>query len=143
MKKIVGHNEGQVFGQNAYATEGWCVSNRGWQASVTFATAGSQQIKLFDADYKKEITQAKSAQTITIELKAALNQDWGKTENGWVTISDGVNPVLKVNVVETENNSGIFTARFNVPAIGKVKSVNVTYGYLVFETSAQFTITSN
>ncbi|HSO87067.1 MAG TPA: hypothetical protein VLQ91_10975, partial [Draconibacterium sp.] len=135
IEKIVGKNEGQVFGQNAYATEGWCISNRGWQASVTFATVGSQHVKIFDADYKNEITQAKSGQTITIELKAALNQDWNKTDMGWVEISDGENPMKKVEVTETDENSGIFTTKYTVPKNVKNISVKVSYGYLGFEES--------
>jgi hypothetical protein len=135
VEKIVGHNEGQVFGLNAYATEGWCVSNRGWQASVTFATLGSQHIKLFDADYKNEITQAKPGQTITIELKVALNQDWNKAEKGWVEISDGVNSNQKVEVSETNENSGTFIAKYTVSKINKDASVKVSYGYLGFEKS--------
>jgi hypothetical protein len=138
VEKIVGHNEGQVFGLNAYATEGWCVSNRGWQASVTFATLGSQQIKLFDADYKNEITQAKSGQTITIELKAALNQDWNKAEKGWVEIRNGISPAIKLEVIETGPNTGLFTAKYIVPKAKK--KVEVSYGYLGFMKKADLTI---
>jgi hypothetical protein len=138
VEKIVGHNEGQVFGQNAYATEGWCVSNRGWQASVTFSTVGSQQIKLFDSDYKNEITQAKPGQTITIELKAALNQDWNKAEKGWVEIRNGDSTVIKLEVIETGVNTGLFTAKYIVP---KTKNkVEVSYGYLGFMKKADLTI---
>ena len=136
VEKIVGHNEGQVFGLNAYATEGWCVSNRGWQASVTFATVGSQQIKLFDADYKNEISQAKPGQTITIELKAALNQDWNKTDKGWVEISSGKSPVRKLEVIETGVNTGLFTAKYQLPKDKNSDKTEVSYGYLGFEKKA-------
>jgi hypothetical protein len=136
VEKIVGKNEGQVFGLNAYATEGWCVSNRGWQASVTFATLGSQQIKLFDADYKNEITQAKPGQTINIELKAALNQDWNKAEKGWVEIRNGRSPSIKLEVNETGPNTGLFTAKYQLPKSKKGDKTEVTYGYLGFETKA-------
>lgn len=129
VEKIVGQNEGQVFGKNAYATEGWCVSNRGWEATVTFATLESQQIKLFDADYKNEIAQAKSGQTITVELKAALNQDWNKVDKGWVEISSGTGTVTKLDVTETGANTGIFTAKYLIPKIKKGAKINVLYGY--------------
>jgi len=129
VEKIVGHNEGQVFGQNAYATEGWCVSNRGWQASVTFSTVGSHHVKLFDADYKNEITQAKTGQTITIELKAALNQDWNKKDKGWVEIRDGNGSSSKLEVLETGVNTGIFTANYTVPPKKTGSGIKISYGY--------------
>ena len=136
VEKIVGHNEGQVFGLNAYATEGWCVSNRGWQASVTFATLGSQQIKLFDADYKNEISQAKPGQTITIELKAALNQDWNKAEKGWVEIRNVESSAIKLEVNETGHNTGLFTAKYQLPKDKNGDKTEVSYGYLGFEKKA-------
>jgi len=136
VEKIVGQNEGQVFGKNAYATEGWCVSNRGWEATVTFATLGTQQIKLYDAEYKNGITQAKPGQTITVELKAALNQDWNKADIGWVEISSGNDNVTKLEVMETGANSGIFTAKYSVPKTKKGTEINVSYGYFGFTTTA-------
>lgn len=129
VEKIIGQNEGQVFGKNAYATEGWCVSNRGWEATVTFATLGSQQIRLFDADYKNEITQAKTGQTITVELKAALNQDWNKVDKGWVEIRNGNELPQRLEVTETEANSGIFTAKYSLPKAKKGTEIEVSYGY--------------
>jgi hypothetical protein len=136
VEKIVGQNEGQVFGKNAYATEGWCVSNRGWEATVAFATLGTQQIKLYDADYKNEIIQANPGQTITIELKAALNQDWNKAEKGWVEIRNGTSPVLKLEVNETGTNTGLFTAKYKFPKGGNGAKTEVSYGYLGFERKA-------
>jgi hypothetical protein len=130
VEKIIGKNEGHVFGQNAYATEGWCVSNRGWQASVTFATLGSQQIKLFDADYKNEIKQAKPGQTITIELKTALNQDWNKKEKGWVEIKSANGQATKIEVVETGANTGLYVANYKVPEMNKGSEIKISYGYL-------------
>jgi hypothetical protein len=129
IEKIVGQNEGQVFGKNAYATEGWCVSNRGWEASVTFVTVGSQQIRLFDADYKNTVAQAKSGQPITVELKAALNQDWNKADKGWVEISSGNEPAQKIEVTETGPNTGIFTAKYQLPKLKKGAEIKVSYGY--------------
>jgi hypothetical protein len=130
VEKIIGKNEGHVFGQNAYATEGWCVSNRGWQASVTFATLGSQQIKLFDVDYKNEIKQAKPGQTITIELKTALNQDWNKKEKGWVEIKSANGQATKIEVVETGANTGLYVANYKVPEMNKGSEIKISYGYL-------------
>ncbi|HSM46795.1 MAG TPA: hypothetical protein VK872_03200, partial [Draconibacterium sp.] len=112
------------------ATEGWCVSNRGWQASVTFATLGSQQIKLFDVDYKNEIKQAKPGQTITIELKTALNQDWNKKEKGWVEIKSANGQATKIEVVETGANTGLYVANYKVPEMNKGSEIKISYGYL-------------
>jgi hypothetical protein len=140
---IVGNNEGQVFGNNAYATEGWSISNRGWQASVTFATLGSQQIKLFDADYKNEISQAKPGQTIIIELKAALNQDWNKPDKGWVKIHNGIDPVIKLEVIETGANTGLFISKYQLPQGVNGETIEVSYGYLGFEKKATLIYNNN
>ncbi len=129
IKKIeasVGKNEGKVFGKNAYATEGWNISNRGWMSTLTFSTLNSQHIKIFDKKYKNNITQAKVGDTIIIELKAALNQNWNKKDIGWVEVNG-----KKIKVEETENNSGIFITKFDVPK-GSSK-LNISYGYLGFE----------
>jgi hypothetical protein len=139
VEKIIGENNGQLFGENAYATEGWSISNRGWQASVTFATVGSHQIKLFDADYKNEITQAKPGQTITIELKAALNQDWNKADKGWVEIRNGKSAAIKLEVNETGPNTGLFTAKYQLPKGKRGAKTEVSYGYLGFEKKAIIT----
>jgi len=136
VEKIIGENNGQIFGKNAYATEGWCVSNRGWEATMTFCTLESQQVRLFDADYKNEITQAKPGQTITIELKAALNQDWNKADKGWVDIRKEKEPVTKLEVNETGPNTGLFTAKYQLPKGKKGVKTEILYGYMGFEKNA-------
>jgi hypothetical protein len=141
VEKITGENEGQVIGKNAYATEGWCISNRGWQATVTFATIGSQHIRILNAGHNNEITQATPGQSITVELKAALNQDWNKAEKGWVEIQMGNEPAQKLEVTETGPNTGIFTAEYIVPKSGQRSKLTVSYGYLGLEKKAELTIT--
>ncbi len=136
VEKIIGENNGQVFGKNAYATEGWCVSNRGWEATLAFCTLGSHHVRLFDADYKNEIAQAKAGQTITIELKAALNQDWNKADKGWVEIRNEKKPVTKLEVTETGPNTGLFSAKYQLPKSKNRDKTEVTYGYLGFEKKA-------
>ena len=131
---IEGKNDGQVFGKNAYATEGWGISNRGWQATLTFATLGSHQLKVFDEDYKVEIENVRPAQTIVIELKAALNKDWNAVDKGWVLVQyEG--ELQKIAVIETAVNSGIFTAKFKIPKSINTSNLVVSYGYLGFEKS--------
>jgi hypothetical protein len=97
---------------------------------------GSQQVKLFDADYKNEIAQAKPGQTITIELKAALNQDWKKVDKGWVEIRNGKSPAIKLEMLETGSNTGLFTAKYQLPKGENGAKTEVSYGYLGFEKKA-------
>lgn len=129
VEKITGENLGQTIGQNAYATEGWCISNRGWQATITFSTIGSHHIRIFNQEYNSEIAHAKSGETITIELKAALNLDWNKSDKGWVEIQLGNEPAQKIEVIETGTNTGIFTTKFIIPKLKKGSRVKVSYGY--------------
>ena len=136
VEKIIGENNGQIFGKNAYATEGWCVSNRGWEATVTFATLGSQHIKIYDEAYGKEITTAKPGQIVTIELRAALDQDWNKQDKGWVELSKMKGASEKLEVIETACNSGLFTTKYKVPVLKAGDEIVVSYGYFGFGTEA-------
>ncbi len=136
VEKIIGENNGQVFGKNAYATEGWCVSNRGWEATVTFATLGTQHIRIFDEAYGKEITSVKPGQTVTIELKAALNQDWNKADQGSVDINRGNNITEKLDVLETGPNTGLFEAKYKIPSSKTGDKIEISYGYFGFGTRA-------
>ena len=95
-------------------------------------TNTNQQIKLFDADYKNEITQVKPGQTITIELKAVLNQDWNKADKGWVEISNGKSSAQKFEVIETGPNTGIFTEKYQIPEVKNSDDLVVSYGYIGF-----------
>lgn len=120
-----------AIGKDSYSTEGWCVSNRGWMATVTFSTLGSHQVRIFDEAYKEEASAVKPKQTITIELKAALNSNADVREHGWVIVDNGNEPV-KLDVVETENNSGIFTTQYTIPAKTKAAAIDISYGYWAF-----------
>jgi hypothetical protein len=136
VEKIIGENKGQVFGKNAYATEGWCVSNRGWEATLTFCTLGSQHVKIFDEAYNNEVTTVRPGQTITIELKAALNHDWISAEKGWVDIRNGNGNLSKLEVVETGANTGIFTTKYKVLNTVIPGKISFSYGYLGFKREA-------
>jgi hypothetical protein len=136
VEEIKGENKGQIFGENAYATEGWGVSNRGWMATLTFSTLGSQHVRIFDADYNKEVQNVKSGEKIIIELKAALNQHWDKKDTGWVEIEDGLGKVEKLVLTETAENTGVFTTQFEIPKNSDVKTLKAKYGYLGFEKEA-------
>jgi hypothetical protein len=130
IEKIVGQNNGQVFGKNAYATEGWCVSNRGWEATVSFANLGTQQIRFLDVNKKEPLIKAKPGQTINIELSAALNQHWDSVDKAWVDIVNADGLRSKVELVETGVNTGIFVGNLTIPTVLRQKEIKVSYGYL-------------
>lgn len=123
---IEGNNDGKAFGKNAYATEGWGTSNRGWQATLTFSVLGSQHVKIFNADQSNEIDKAKPGETVTIELKAALNKDWTKKDRAWLLLNGE-----KMEAIETGTNTGLFTTQYIIP--DNVDVVHASYGYLGFE----------
>ena len=129
VEKIVGQNNGQVFGKNAYATEGWCVSNRGWEATLTFSTLGTENIRILDETGQREIHTAKPGQTVMVELKAALNQNWNKIDEGWVEINPGKGIYSRLKLIETGENTGLFKAKYKVP---EGRLLEISYGYLGF-----------
>jgi hypothetical protein len=128
--------ESDIEGVNfAYATEGWAVSNRAWLSTVVFSQLGSQELKVLKKGTEEEITSVKSGDEITILLKAALNLDWNQKENGWVGVKVNNEQPFKSEVVETEENSGVFACNLKLgyPANSVVK---ISYGFLGFEKSA-------
>ena len=135
IKKTEEHSDFGIT-KNAYSTEGWSISNRGWMATLTFSTLGSHRIRIFDEKYEKQITNTKKGQTITIELKAALNIDWNIADKGWVEICYANADPVKVAVVETGYNTGIFTAKYSIPTKKVISPLTVSYGYWGFEKTA-------
>jgi hypothetical protein len=129
-----------AIGQNAYSTEGWCVSNRGWLATITFSTLGSHDVKIFDGAHQHEISRAESGETITIALKAALNQDWNAMDHGWVEVRHGNGPATKVPVTESGINTGVFVAQYTIPKKIRNGKLEVSYGYWGFRKVAQINI---
>ena len=123
-----------LIGKDAYATEGWCVSNRGWQATLTFSTLGSHRIRILDAS-GKEIKQTKAGQAVTIELKAALNMDWNNAEKGAVTLNINGKKSTSLEVAETGENTGVFRATYQIPS--DCRSLQVAYGTMGFTQKAE------
>ncbi|WP_190277631.1 hypothetical protein [Adhaeribacter rhizoryzae] len=121
----------------SYATEGWAISNRGWMATVTFATLGSHEIRHLDKKGKKVIETARANEEVIIELKAALNQDWQKPESAWVEVAVDEQPFVKVPVTETGPNTGVFRAVYKV---GGKANLTAKYGYLGFDKKARLAI---
>lgn len=133
-----GGNESlDLIGKDAYATEGWCVSNRGWQATLTFSTLGSQQVKILNRD-GKEIKQAKAGETVVIELKAALNMDWNLGEKGQVLLTVNGKSPNTIEVNETGENTGVFRASYTIPAA--CRSLQVSYGTMGFTKKADLVV---
>lgn len=139
VEKIIGSNEGKDFGRNAYATEGWSVSNRGWMSTLTFSTLGSHSIRFMDAQ-GADIENARMEETVSIELQAALNLDWEAIDAGWVDIRVGKETVDRLEVRETANNSGLFVGEYRIPRGTDTDRLTVSYGYLGFEKTDVLTI---
>lgn len=123
----------------AYATEGWAVSNRAWLSTVVFSQLGSQELKVFDEKSANEITTVQQGEVISIQLKAALNLEWEQKETGWVLVQVNKDEPFKVELIETDRNTGVFTGKLKLDYPEKTM-VNITYGYLGFENRVGLTI---
>lgn len=121
-----------------YATEGWAVTNRAWLSSVVFSTFGSHELRILDGA-GNPIERAKNGQTITIELKAALNQDWNAVEQGWVVLHQKDQEPQQIEVRETGANTGVFRATYQVDA-AEAARLQFSYGFLGFEKTADVTV---
>nr|WP_158970577.1 hypothetical protein [Paraglaciecola sp. L3A3] len=132
-----GKNLGKTFGNKAYATEGWGISNRGWMATLSFSTLGSHKLQILDGQSHQSINQAKAGSSIVIQLKAALNQNWKIRDKAWVEVLID-NQKQRIELLETGINTGIFSTEYKVPK--NAKTVLATYGYLGFEKQANIKI---
>lgn len=119
-----------------YGTEGWAISNRGWMATLTFSTTGSHAVSIINSSGRK-IVEARTGETVMLQLMAALNTDWKKREQGWVLVKLDDKKPAKVWLTETGVNTGVFTAAYKVPAGTRLTA---SYGYLGFEKVATLTI---
>ena len=117
------------IGKNAYATEGWGISNRGWMTTLTFSTLHSIKIDFLNQS-EKPITSAKRNQSIILELQAPLNIDDKKMDTAWVEITENGAQPQKVKVEETGVNTSVFRAILKKKKKGTLKA---TYGYWGFK----------
>tara|TARA_R110002072_G_scaffold58414_3_gene148987 strand:- start:119 stop:406 length:288 start_codon:yes stop_codon:yes gene_type:complete len=90
-------------------------------------------------DGTKQLDGVKPGETIVLQLKAALNIDPDKRDKAWVLIRVE-NESQKVEVLETEVNSGIFSASYKIPNNISVSFLELSYGYLGFEKSVELKI---
>lgn len=127
------------IGNKCYATEGWAISNRGWMATLTFSTLGSQTVDVVTSE-GKTITAAEAGDKLRIRLKAALNIDWNKKDKGWVEVKIDNKVVQRLPVEETAPNSGLFEGEYKIPASASGKQLTFSYGYFGFDKKAQVTV---
>lgn len=127
------------IGNKCYATEGWAISNRGWMATLTFSTLGSQTVDVVTSE-GKPVTAAEAGDKLRVRLKAALNIDWNKKDKGWVEIKIDDKVVQRLPVEETAPNSGLFEGEYMIPAAASGKQLTFSYGYFGFDKKAQVTV---
>lgn len=127
------------IGNKCYATEGWAISNRGWMATLTFSTLGSQTADVVTSE-GKPVTAAEAGDKLRVRLKAALNIDWNKKDKGWVEVKIDDKVVQRLPVEETAPNSGLFEGEYKVPAVASGKQLTFSYGYFGFDKKAQVTV---
>lgn len=127
------------IGNKCYATEGWAISNRGWMATLTFSTLGSQTVDVVTSE-GKIVTAAKAGDKLRVRLKAALNIDWNKKDKGWVEVKIDDKVVQRLPVEETAPNSGLFEGEYKIPAAASGKQLTFSYGYFGFDKKAQVTV---
>jgi hypothetical protein len=120
------------IGLDAYATEGWAISNRGWLATLTFSTLHATDIRFSGRD-GKTITETGNRNKININLRAALGVDPLKRDSGWVELKAPDGKVSRITVVETGADTGEFRAEFTP---GRSGSWSVSYGYWGFRKEA-------
>ena len=120
------------IGKNAYATEGWGISNRGWMTTLTFSTLHSIKINFLDKK-GNALTKTKTGQNIVVELQAPLNVDDNKIDTAWIEISENDEKPQKVKLEETGANTSVFRA---VLKKNNKTTLKAAYGYWGFRKEA-------
>ena len=120
------------IGLNAYATEGWAISNRGWLATLTFSTLHSIELRMVNASGKM-INASSTVNEVFVELKAPLNINPTQKDVAWVeqTLENG--DVIRINLLETGEDTGIFRAALKPT---HDKKTRLSYGYWGFKKEA-------
>lgn len=127
------------IGNKCYATEGWAISNRGWMATLTFMSLGSNHIEVLGED-GRAISHAKVGDKVKIQLYAALNMDWNKQDKGWINLRIGDSDSIRLTVTETGKNTGVFAVDYIIPASAKNKQISFGYGYFGFQVTQVISI---
>ena len=116
-------NSGDHIGQDAYATEGWATSNRGWLSTLTFSTLHSITLNVVNESGKKLTTIPKGTKAY-VELRAPLDLDPATNDKAWVEQIVAGGKTERIVLVETAPNSGIFRA-----PLKSVKGSKIVLGY--------------
>lgn len=124
------------IGQNAYATEGWAISNRGWMTTITFSTLHSTRVS-FVNEAGKAVTKAKKTDKVFIQLDAPLNINADAKDEAWVELKENGGERVKYKVIETGANTNIFRAIYQP---GKSKKTTASYGYWGFRKEANLLV---
>jgi hypothetical protein len=124
------------IGLDAYATEGWAISNRGWLATLTFSSLHATDIR-FAGDDGKIITETNNRNKINISLRAPLGVDPLKRDSGWVELKAPDGKMSRITVVETGPDTGVFMASFTP---GKRGLWRLSYGYWGFRKDAKLKV---
>ncbi len=127
------------IGKNAYATEGWATSNRGWMATLTFSNLHSTAIHFVDAA-GEIITNSGAHKKVFIRLKAPLNLHPDKVDEAWVELKEGDAETVKYQLKETGPDTGSFSAAYTPIAN---KRAMISYGYWGFRKQAVLIFVSN
>jgi hypothetical protein len=120
------------IGLNAYATEGWAISNRGWLATLTFSTLHSIELNIVNESGKK-LNTSTSDKKVFVELKAPLNINPNQKDLAWVEQILENGDAIRINLIETGEDTGIFRAALK-PMPGK--NTRLSYGYWGFRKQA-------
>lgn len=124
---------GDKIGMNAYATEGWAVSNRGWLATVTFSSLHSTAVNITDRS-GTPVKEFSKRSKLYATLTAPLNTDPSRVEEAWVIVKFDNKEAQKLVVKETAPDSGIFMAPLKTK---NAAAVVVSYGYWGFKKEAR------
>jgi hypothetical protein len=144
-----------------YATEGWAISNRAWMSTVTFSTLDSHRLRVLDPRTGSPLAAIQVGDSVRVELKAALNLDYGDpeegrpensdaAESGWVEVRVNDGAPRRIPVKETDLNTGLFRATLRVTDRGvpdastlvtrRGDRVEFSYGYLGFQKTAALSV---
>jgi hypothetical protein len=130
---------GDKIGMNAYATEGWAVSNRGWMTTLTFSSLHSTSVTITDRS-GSPVKEFSKRTKLYASLRAPLNIDPSKVETAWVMIKKDDQEEEQLILTETSPDSGIFTAPLNTK---QVSSIVASYGYWGFRKEARVSKTKS
>ena len=120
------------IGLDAYATEGWAISNRGWMATLTFSSLHATDIRFSDRK-GRTLTETHSRNQINISLRAPLGVDPVRPDSGWVELTSPDGVKSRLVVVETGDDTGVFSTSFKPEKPGTWKA---SYGYWGFRKEA-------